>query len=220
MVEDAFSRIRRSNSAIFVTTFSSHIPRLKSIVEFGKRTNRKIVFLGRSLTKYVKCAIKVNECPFQKDIEMIKYRNQVNSFLKRLEKERGRYLVVCTGHQAEPGSILDRIVNDETPFKFRHDDNIIFSSSVIPVSVNIMARDKMDRKLRKKGVRIQTDVHVSGHAAREDLRDLIEILSPHHIIPAHGTLQQETPLIELAKEIGYKFGETAHLSSNGKVLIV
>ena len=218
MVEDAFSRIRKSNSAIFVTTFSSHISRLKSIVDFGKRTNRKIIFLGRSLNKYVNCAIKINECPFRKDIEMIKYRNQVNSFLKKLEKERGRYLVVCTGHQAEPGSILDRIVNDETDFKFRNDDNIIFSSSVIPVSVNIHAREKMDRKLMRKGVRIQTDVHVSGHAGREDLRDMVEMLMPKHIIPCHGTLQQETPLIELAKELGYKFGETAHLSSDGKVL--
>lgn len=218
MVEDAFSRIRKTNSAIFVTTFSSHIARLKSIVDFGKRTNRRIVFLGRSLNKYISCAIKVNECPFKREVEMIKYRNQVNSFLKKLEKERGRYLVVCTGHQAEPGSILDRIVNDETPFKFRPGDNIIFSSSVIPVPVNIHARDKMDKKLMRKGVRIQTDVHVSGHAGREDIRDLIEMLRPKHVIPAHGTLQQEAPLIELAKEIGYKFGETSHLSSNGKVL--
>jgi ribonuclease J len=218
MVEDAFSRIRKTNSAIIVTTFSSHIARLKSIVDFGKRTNRKIIFLGRSLNKYVSCAIKINECPFKKDVEMIKYRNQVNSFLKKLERDRGKYLVVCTGHQAEPGSILDRIVNDETFFKFRQDDNVIFSSSVIPASVNIHARDKMDKKMMRKGVRIQTDVHVSGHAGREDLRDLIEMLKPKHIIPAHGSLQQETHLIELAKELGYKFGETAHLSSDGKVL--
>ena len=218
MVEDAFSRIRKTNSAIIVTTFSSHIARLKSIVDFGKRTNRKIIFLGRSLNKYVSCAIKINECPFKKDVEMIKYRNQVNSFLKKLERDRGKYLVVCTGHQAEPGSILDRIVNDETFFKFRQDDNVIFSSSVIPASVNIHARDKMDKKMMRKGVRIQTDVHVSGHAGRENLRDLIEMLKPKHIIPAHGSLQQETHLIELAKELGYKFGETAHLSSDGKVL--
>ena len=218
MVEDAFSRIRKTNSAVFVATFSSHIARLKSIVDFGRRTNRKIVFLGRSLNKYVNCAIKVNECPFKKDVEMIKYRNQVNSFLKKLEKERGKYLIVCTGHQAEPGSILDRIVNDETPFKFRLDDNVIFASSVIPAQVNIHAREKMDKKLMRKSVRIQTDVHVSGHAGREDMRDLIEMLRPKHVVPGHGTLQQEAPLIELAKEIGYKFGETAHLSSNGKVL--
>ena len=218
MVEDAFSRIRKTDSAIFIATFSSHIARLKSIVDFGKRTGRRIVFLGRSLNKYVNCAIKVNECPFKKDIMMLKYRRQVDGFLKKLDKERGRYLIVCTGHQAEPGSVLDRVVNDETPFKFRPDDNVLFSSSVIPAEVNIYAREKMDRKLMRKGVRIQTDVHVSGHAGREDMRDLIEMLRPKHVIPAHGTLQLETPLIELAKELGYKFGETSHLSPNGKVL--
>jgi ribonuclease J len=76
----------------------------------------------------------------------------------------------------------------------------------------------MDKKLRRKGVRIQTDVHVSGHASRDDLEDFVRILKPEHIIPAHGSLQQETPMIELAAEMGYKFGETSHLSSNGKVL--
>ena len=218
LLEDAMSSIREKDSALIITTFSSHIARLKSIVDFGKRTRRKIIFLGRSLNKYVKAAVKVNQCPFQNDITLLKYKNQVNSFLKKAESRRGEYLIVCTGHQAEPGSILERISNDETPFKFKKGDNVIFSSSVIPSPVNINNRDKMDKKLRKKGVKIQTDVHVSGHGSREDLRDFLEMLKPKHIIPAHGSLKQETPMIELATELGYKFGETVHLSSNGKVL--
>ncbi|RLG16287.1 ribonuclease J [Candidatus Pacearchaeota archaeon] len=218
LLEDALSCVRDRNSALIITTFSSHIARLKSIVDFGKRTGRKIVFLGRSLNKYVKSSIKVKQCPFRKNITLLKYRKQVNSLLRKVEKERGKYLVVCTGHQAEPGSILDRIVRDEMPFKLKKGDNVIFSSSIIPNIVNINNREKMDKRLKKKGVRIQTDVHVSGHGAREDLRDLIEILKPQHIIPAHGSLQQETPMIELVSELGYNFGETSHLSSNGKVL--
>ena len=218
LVEDAMSSVRDRKAAMIVTTFSSHISRLKSIVDFGKKTGRQIIFIGRSLNKYVTAAVKVGQCPFKKDISMMKFRKQVDSFLKKVERERGKYLLVCTGHQAEPGSILDRIVKDETPLKLREGDNIIFCSSVIPDPVNINARDRMDKRLRKKGVRIQTDVHVSGHGAREDMRDLVILLKPKHIIPAHGTLQQETPLIELAGEMGYKFGETSHLSSNGKVL--
>ena len=217
LLEDAMSSVRDRNAAFIVTTFSSHIARLKSIVDFGNKTGRKIIFLGRSLDKYVSAAIKVGMCPFQKNIEIVKYRKQVDAMLKKVEKERGKYLVVCTGHQAEPGSILDRITKEETPLKLREGDNVIFSSSVIPTPININARDKMDKKLRKKGVRIQTDVHVSGHASREDLRDVLKILKPKHIIPAHGTLQQETPMIELSGELGYKFGESSHLASNGKV---
>ena len=218
LLEESMEHVRDKNSALIITTFSSHIARLKSIVEFGRRTKRQIVFLGRSLNRYVKSAMKVNQCPFGKSIKMVQYRDQVNSFLKKMNNDRGKYLLVCTGHQAEPGSILDRIVKDETPFKLKAQDNVIFSSSVIPTPVNINARDQMDKRLRKKGARIQTDVHVSGHGSREDLRDLIEMLKPKHVIPAHGTLQQETPMIEIASELGYKFGENSHLSSNGKVL--
>jgi len=156
-------------------------------------------------------------CPFKNKVKIMKYRRQIDSFLKQLDKDRGKYLVVCTGHQGEPGSILDRIVRDETPFKFKDGDNVIFSSSVIPVPINIASREKMDSRLRKRGVRIQTDVHVSGHGGREDLRDLVEMLKPQHIIPAHGTLKQETPMIDLAGELGYKFHENAHLCSDGKL---
>jgi ribonuclease J len=218
LLEDAIGNIHDRSSAIFITTFSSHIARLKSIIEFGQKTNRKIVFLGRSLNKYVEAAIKVNQCSFRNKIDMIRYRRQINSFLKKVEDNRGKYLVVCTGHQAEKGSILDRIVQGETPFKFRTGDNLIFSSSVIPVSVNINAREKLDGKLRRQGVRLQTDIHVSGHGGREDLRDLLEMLKPENLIPAHGSLKQETPLIDLAKEMGYKFQENSHLSSDGKVI--
>lgn len=218
LLEDALSTIRDKNSALFVTTFSSHIARLKSIVEFGKKTGRQIVFIGRSLIKYVHAAKKVGQCQFYNQIKLIKYRKQINSFLKEVEKNRGRYLIVCTGHQGEKGAILDRITNEETPFKFRSGDNVIFSSSVIPVIPNINARDKMDKKLRKMGVRLQTDIHVSGHGGREDLRDLVDMLKPKNIIPAHGSLEQEIPMVELAKEMGYKFQESVHLSSNGKVI--
>jgi ribonuclease J len=218
LLEDAIGNIHDKDSALFLTTFSSHIARLKSVVEFGQKTNRKIVFLGRSLNKYIGAAIKVNQCSFRNKIELIKYRKQINSFLKKVEENRGKYFIVCTGHQGEKGSILDRIVQGSTPFNFRNGDNLIFSSSVIPVPVNINAREKLDSRLRRQGVRIQTDIHVSGHGGREDLRDLLEMLKPQHLIPAHGSLKQEAPLIDLAKEMGYKFQENSHLSSNGKVI--
>jgi len=218
LLEDAFSKLRGRNSAYFVTTFASHIERLNNIVKFAQKTRREIVFLGRSLSKYVNAASQVNMCPFKNKVTILKYAKQRDAFLKKLDKERGKYLVVCTGHQAEENSVLDRIVKGTTPFNFKSGDHLIFSSSVIPVPVNILAREKLDNKLRKMGVKLQTDVHVHGHGSREDLRDFLEILKPKHVIPAHGTLQFETPFIELASEFGYKFGETSHLSSNGKVL--
>ncbi len=218
LVEDAIGAVHDRKSALIISTFSSHIARLKSIVDFGKRTGRQIIFLGRSLDKYTSCAERIKQCSFRRNVRMFRYRKQINSMLKKVNENKGRYLVVCTGHQAEKGSVLDRIVNDETPFKLAEGDNVIFSSSIIPVDVNIKARAEMDKKLKKKGVRIQSDIHVSGHGSREDLRDLIEILQPEHIIPAHGEHNKTIPMVELAGELGYKAGENVHLSSNGKVL--
>lgn len=218
LLEEAFSKVRDKNSGFFVTTFSSHIERLNNIVNLASKTNREIVFLGRSLAKYVECATKVGKCPFRNKIKLLKYKNQVNSFLKKADKNRERYLIVCTGHQGEQGSILDRISKGETPFHFKHGDHLIFSSSVIPTEVNILARDKLDKKLRRSGVKLQTDIHVHGHGSREDMREILELLKPKHVIPAHGSLEQEAPFIELSKEFGYVFGKTSHLTSDGNVI--
>ena len=219
LLEEAFSKAKRNkNAALFITTFSSHIERLNNIVKHAKRTGRQIIVLGRSMNKYITAAENVGLCPFAKKIRIAKYRNQINSILNRIERERGKYIVICTGHQAEENSILDRITKGETPFKFRKGDSLIFSSSVIPTHPNILMREKMDEKLRKIGVKLQTNVHVHGHGSREDLRDLMEMVKPEHIIPAHGSLEQEAPMIELAKEYGYVFNKTSHLSRNGNVL--
>jgi len=218
LLEDAMSVIRDKKSAFFITTFSSHISRLKSIVEFGKKTGREIIFMGRSLNKYVNAAKNVGACPFYTQIKLVKYRKHINSVLSKVEKNRGKYLVVCTGHQGENGSILDRIADGETPFKFRNGDSLIFSSSIIPVTPNINARAKLDKKLKAQGVRLQTDVHVSGHGGREDLRDLVDMLKPQHIIPAHGNLDQTVAMVDLSKELGYKLQENIHLSSNEKLI--
>ena len=218
MLEDVLLTINNENKGLIVTTFSSHIARLKSITDFGKKLNRKIVFMGRSLAKYVNAASRVDICPFRKDIEIATFRHQLERKLRLINKNREKYMIVCTGHQGEPGSILDRLSTNKLPFQFNNQDNVVFSSSVIPTEVNIENRNKLDIKLKKRGVRLFNNVHVSGHAGREDLRDFINILNPEHIIPAHGPHEKTKPLIELALELGYK-PKFLHLTSNGKRLV-
>ena len=65
-------------------------------------------------------------------------------------------------------------------------------------------------------VRIFKDIHQSGHAAREDLRDLINLVKPQHIIPAHGELKMTSALADLAVEMGYKKGQNVHVMRNGE----
>src|SRR3989344_1383632 len=106
LLEDVFFTTDNRNSGMIVTTFSSHIARLKSISEFGKRLGREVVFLGRSLNKYVTAANNVGKAPFMKDIRLFTYRKQLEKTLKRINNDKKKYLIVCTGHQGEPGSIL------------------------------------------------------------------------------------------------------------------
>jgi len=214
LLEDVLLTTDNSKSAIIVTTFSSHIARLKSIVDFGKKLDRKIVFVGRSLNKYVGAAIKENLCPFQKDISVLSYRKQIEAGFRKINKNKDHYLIVCTGHQGEPGSILDRISKNETPLELSPRDHVIFSSKTIPAEINIANKSHLEKRLKQKGVRIFNDVHVSGHAGREDLRDFINLVQPEHIIPAHGELAKLSSMAELAHEMGYSLGKTCHLSPN------
>ncbi len=218
LLEEVLLTTNNHGFGLVVTTFSSHIARLKSIVEFGKKLNRKVVFFGRSLNKYVSAAQRVELCPFKKDIEIASYKKQLESKFRQINKNRGRYMIVCTGHQGEPGSILDRISLNKLPFRLQPKDHVIFSSSVIPTPVNIENREKLDNRLKKDGVRLFNNIHVSGHAGREDLRDFIEMIKPENIIPAHGDHAKIAPMIELAGELGYK-PKNLHLINDGQRII-
>jgi len=218
LLEEVMLTVKNENSAMFIATFSSHIARLKSIVDFSKKLDRDVFFIGRSLNKYVSAARKINMCPFQNQIRMGSYKKQVASILKKVEKNRANSLVVCTGHQGEPGSIMDRLSKGALPFQFRHNDNIIFASKTIPAPVNIANKEQMDKRLKKAGVRIFDEVHVSGHAGREDLRDLLELMKPQNVIPSHGATHQLTPMVELCRELGYRAGKECHLMQDGQTL--
>jgi ribonuclease J len=218
LIEEVLLTIKNERSAIFVSTFSSHIARIKSIVDFAKKLNRKIYVIGRSMDKYISAAKEVNMCPFHKDISIGGYKKQVESILKKVSRNRENSLVICTGHQGEPGSILDRLARKKLPFELKSNDNIIFSSKTIPTPVNEANKGQMDKRLKKSGVRLFDNVHVSGHGGREDLRDLISLVNPENIIPAHGSTQQLTPMIELAREMGYRAGKECHLMQDGQKL--
>lgn len=73
----------------------------------------------------------------------------------------------------------------------------------------------MDKRFKKTGVRIFDNIHVSGHGGREDLRDLVTILNPEHIIPSHGSVQQRAPMVELAGELGYNTKKNVHVLRDG-----
>jgi len=217
MLKDVMLGVKTEGKAIIVTTFSSHLARLKSIVEYGKQIDRKIVFLGRSLSKYVNAGENIDLVNFSKDVEIVGFRKHIKKKLKEIEKKKEKYMLVVTGHQGEPKSVLSRIVNGEFKFKLGYEDNIIFSCTVIPHQVNIDNREKMENLLMEKRVRIFKEIHVSGHASKEDLRDLINMTNPENIIPAHGEEDMKNSMADLAFEMGYK-DKFIHLVSDGSRL--
>src|SRR3989344_4901823 len=109
LLEDVFFSTDIRNSGMIVTTFSSHIARLKTIAELGDKLNRKVIILGRSMNKYVTAANNIGKAPFMRHVQMLSFRKQIDKVLKKVNQNKSNYLILCTGHQGEPGSILDRI---------------------------------------------------------------------------------------------------------------
>ena len=203
LLKDVMLGLNAKKNAMIVSTFSSHLARLKSIVAFGKKLNRKIVFLGRSLAKYTYAGEDIGIVKFSNDAEIVKYSSKVKKKLSKIEKEgRHKYLLVVTGHQGEPNSVLSKMVYKKY-FKFKQDDVVIFSCTIIPDEINRLNREKLEAELESDGVRIFRDVHVSGHASREDHRDLINLVKPKNIIPAHADVPKSEAMKTLCKEMGY-----------------
>jgi ribonuclease J len=205
MLKDVMLGVNCEGKGMIVTTFSSHLARLKSIIEMGKKLDRKIVFLGRSLMKYVQAAQRINLVDFEKDVIILRHRDKIEKMLKKIQKEgKEKYLIVCTGHQGEPRAILSRISRGELDFKFDKGDVVVFSCQIIPVKINLDNREKLEKSLRKDSVRIFRDVHVSGHGALEDHRDMFELTRPENIIPMHAENTKAEMLKEYAAQLGYK----------------
>ncbi|HLD42889.1 MAG TPA: RNase J family beta-CASP ribonuclease [Candidatus Nanoarchaeia archaeon] len=214
MLRDAILDDEKEVQAILVTTFSSHIARLKSIIELGKKLGRKVIFLGRSLAKYVNAAEEVGIVHFSKEIEIVKYGNNIRKRLNELQPRKKKYLIVVTGHQGEPKATLAKIARDVFKFRLDHRDKVIFSCNVIPTPTNEKNREHLERDLKHRRIRIFKGIHVSGHAARQDLQDLLEMLKPEHIIPSHGEEKMRKSLAGLCKEMGWK--KNIHLLAEGQ----
>ncbi len=216
MLKDVMLGVNSKGKGMIVTTFSSHLARLKSIVDMGKKLNRKIVFIGRSLEKYVTAAERINLVNYSNEVTIVRYRDKVIKMLEKIQREgKDKYLIVCTGHQGEPRAVLSRMSRGELPYKFDSGDIVVFSCNVIPVEINKKNREKLEIALRRKNVRIFQDVHVSGHGAREDHRDMIELVRPKAIMPIHAENEKAKMLAELAAQLGFK---KTHVMQDGKRL--
>lgn len=212
MLKDVLLGTQSKGSTIIVTTFSSHIARLKAICNVAKMMKRKPVFLGRSLAKYTQAAEACGIADFS-DAEIVGFGSKVKPYLKKF-KNPDRYIFVATGNQGEPKATLARILN-ENMMPLGENDQVIFSCKTIPVPITIENRKRLEDQMRAKHIRIFTDIHVSGHGAREDHRDFLNMLKPKNIIPTHAEPSGLASFKELAEEVGYK-PEQVRIVVNGE----
>jgi ribonuclease J len=214
-----FDTISKSDeeAGLIVTTFSSHLQRIKSILDTAQLTGRTPVLLGRSMAKYSGIGEKLGLIKLPKTTSVYGTQKAVSGIMKTINQEgRENYLIIATGHQGEQDAILSRISNREYDFKINKDDQVAFSANVIPNPMNKANRYVLETKLRIQGGRIIKGLHVSGHAAREDHRYLLKVLNPENIIPCHGDLLMLSSYTELAESMGYELNKNIYLIRNGQ----
>ncbi len=221
LVRDTITSYEDDKNAIFVSTFSSHISRVKTIAECAHEIGRKPVLLGRSMERYSSTAEQMKLVGFPETLSMFGNRRTVDRTLRRIMKTgKEKFVPIVTGHQGEPGAILTRIVMGDTPYKFEKGDKILFSAKVIPNPMNFGQRYLVEARAKMCGVRIFDELHVSGHAYREDHYELLHILNPQHVIPSHGDIGMTGGYARFCEEIGYTLGNDMHILRNGKSVLL
>ncbi|HTX60760.1 MAG TPA: RNase J family beta-CASP ribonuclease [Methanobacterium sp.] len=218
-LEDIMQQALNEKEGMLITTFSSHIERIQAICNIADQSDRQILLLGRSMERFGSIAEKLGILNLPPTASIFGSPKAVNRALSRAEEKREDYLLVTTGHQGEVDALLPRIANNKTNFQVRRGDNILISAPIIPSPMNIANRNVMEKRLKSSGARIYPNIHVSGHAGREDHRDYIRMLNPEHIIPSHGDLEMLAAYTELAEEEGYKMGNNVHLLRNGQAQV-
>ena len=204
---------------IVATTFSSHIARVKSIVEFAQEIDRTPVLLGRSMEKYSGTAERLNFVEFPEELGMFGHRQSVDRTFKRIMQDgKEHFLPVVTGHQGEPRAMLTRMGRGETPYELEDGDKVIFAARVIPEPTNEGQRYQSENLLKMQGARIYDEVHVSGHLSQEGLYEMLDVLKPQHVIPAHQNMKGYSGYVDLCRGQGYTLGEDLHVTRNGNLI--
>ena len=195
-VRDSLAELMKTlTSKVAVTAFASNVARVQSAVLAARAAGREVCLVGRSMHRIVGAAKAVGVLP------------AAMTFVT--EEEAGylapeHVLYLCTGSQGEPRAALSRIAaGDHRHVTLGEGDAVVFSSRVIPG--NETAIYALYNKLAERGVRVITDehwpVHVSGHPARDELRQMYQWARPHIAVPVHGERRHLLEHVKLAQTL-------------------
>jgi ribonuclease J len=192
-----FDIIRDAKRLVVVACFASHIHRIQQVIDAARATGRTVAFLGRSMHQSVEAS---------RDLGYLRVRDEDIVLIEDVEGMDPADVVVCsTGSQGEPLSALALMAAREHKWvKLRPGDTVILSSSVIPGNETAIHRT-LDG-LYRTGAEVfhvaVAPVHVSGHAASEELKFMLNLVRPRWFIPVHGQRRHLAHHARLAREVG------------------
>ena len=204
-----FEQARRR---IVVACFASNLHRIQQVCDAAAVTGRRVAFVGRSMLANVDVGRQLNHLKIPDEIVM-----EVEEID---EHEPESTVIICTGSQGEPLSALSLIASREHKWvRVEPGDTVILSASPIPG--NEAAVHRVINALYRSGADVfhseTSPVHVSGHAASDELAELIRLVRPSHFVPVHGEFRHLAAHKRIAEEAGVP-DERILLVEDGDVL--
>ncbi|OGN08480.1 MAG: hypothetical protein A2750_02035 [Candidatus Yanofskybacteria bacterium RIFCSPHIGHO2_01_FULL_45_42] len=202
-----------ANGMILAGTFSTMINRMQQMVQLSEKYGRKVIFDGYSIKTNIEIAKEMGYIKLAKGTQIP--MEQVDNY------PRNRITVIATGALGQESSSLMRIINqDHRHLRVLKGDSVIFSSSVIPG--NERSVQYLKDGLYRAGARVyhyqMMDIHAGGHAKKDDLRQILDLIRPKFLIPHHGHYSMMVTLGDLAvKEKGMP-PENVIIADNGKII--
>lgn len=182
---------------LIIATFASNIHRLQQIIDLAAEFGRKVAFSGRSMINVAECAARIGELRLD--------RNQIVDIEKIKNVDDKDLVILTTGSQGEPMSALTRMASDDfSKVKLGYNDTVILSAHPIPGNERMVYT--VINNVYRHGARViyesLAELHVSGHACRDELSLMHALLKPQYFIPVHGEHRHLQKHAELAVALG------------------
>jgi ribonuclease J len=198
IIDDGFDKVfREAKGRIIIASFASLISRVQQVANAAARHGRKLAIAGTSMLDNTKIARNLNYLKIDE--------KQMVSLEEALGMKASEVVIMCTGSQGEPTSILGRLsMGSHRIFDIQDGDTIVLSAHPIPGNEENVYRTI--NRLIERGADVVYEavapVHVSGHASQEEMKLMLHLTQPDYFIPIHGELRQLKQHGKLARQVG------------------
>jgi len=202
----------RASKRIIVATFSSHIHRIQQVLDVSAKMDKKVAICGKSMLKTIKISSELGYLKVPENV-VIPINNIDDLPINKI-------VILSTGSQGEPLSALKRMaLGEHRRVSIMTGDMVIISASPIPG--NEKAISGTINMLLKQGAEVFYEsiagVHVSGHAAQEEIKMMISLAKPKYFIPIHGENKHKIQNSQIARSMGIPTDNTLNIQ-NGDIV--